>query len=150
MDLILAFIFAAGSVICHQLPERSFFLDGRQLPVCARCTGLYLSGAAGLAAWLVVKLLRGWRPQTMPPASAPRNTSGGASASAKASADKTAGQARWAMAFLLIAAAPTVVSYLTGVLGVWDGSNLTRAVLAVPLGVVAGGVVAAVGTKDLR
>lgn len=140
MDLLLAFIFAVGSVICHQLPERSFFIDSRQLPVCARCTGLYLSGAAGLAAWWAVKLLRGWRPQTLPRASAPWNTSGGASA----------GHARRAMALLLIAATPTVVSYVTGVLGVWDGSNLTRAVLAVPLGVVAGAVVAAVSTKDLR
>ena len=124
MDLFLAFIFAVGSVICHQLPERSFFLDGRQLPVFARCTGLYLSGAAGLAVWCTVKLLRGWRPQTVPP--------------------------RLAMSLLAIVATPTVVSYLTGVLGVWDGSNLTRAVLAVPLGVVAGAVVAAVSTKDLR
>ena len=57
MDLFVAFIFAVGSVVCHQLPERSFFLDGRQLPVCARCTGLYLSGAAGLVAWWAVKLL---------------------------------------------------------------------------------------------
>ena len=54
------------------------------------------------------------------------------------------------MGLLAIVATPTVVSYLTGVLGVWDGSNLTRAVLAVPLGVVAGAVVAAVSTKDLR
>jgi uncharacterized membrane protein len=124
MDLFLAFIFAVGSVICHQLPERSFFFDGRQLPVCARCTGLYLSGAAGLVAWCTVKLLRGWRPQPVNP--------------------------RLAMGLLAIVAAPTVVSYLTGVFGVWDGSNLTRAVLAVPLGVVAGAVVAAVSTKDLR
>ena len=135
MDLFLAFVFAVGSVICHQLPERSFFIDGRQLPVCARCTGLYLSGAAGLAAWWTVKLLRGWRPQAVPPASAPW---------------ATAGQARWTMGLLAIVAAPTAVSYLTGVFGVWDGSNLTRAVLAVPLGVVAGAVVAAVSTKDLR
>jgi len=140
MDLFLALIFAAGSVICHQLPDRSFFLDGRQLPVCARCTGLYLSGAVGLAGWLAVKLIRGWRPQMMPPAFAPRNMTGGA----------TARQARRAMALLAIVATPTIVSYLTGVLGVWDGSNLTRALLAVPLGVVAGAVVAAVGTKDLR
>ena len=33
------------SVICHQRAERSFFIAGTQLPVCARCTGLY-AGAA--------------------------------------------------------------------------------------------------------
>ena len=25
---------------CHKKPERSFFINGRQLPVCARCTGI--------------------------------------------------------------------------------------------------------------
>ncbi|RYY39818.1 MAG: DUF2085 domain-containing protein [Chitinophagaceae bacterium] len=29
-------------VSCHRKPERSFFWKGRQFPVCARCTGLYL------------------------------------------------------------------------------------------------------------
>jgi uncharacterized membrane protein len=29
-------------VACHKLPERSFFWKGRQFPVCARCTGLYI------------------------------------------------------------------------------------------------------------
>jgi uncharacterized membrane protein len=41
-------IYQAGSLICHQRPERSFHLAGVQLPVCARCFGLYLSGAVGL------------------------------------------------------------------------------------------------------
>ena len=27
---------------CHQKPERSFFWKGKQFPVCARCTGIYL------------------------------------------------------------------------------------------------------------
>lgn len=27
---------------CHGKPERSFFWKGRQFPVCARCTGIYL------------------------------------------------------------------------------------------------------------
>lgn len=27
---------------CHQMPERSFFIRGRQLPICARCTGVFL------------------------------------------------------------------------------------------------------------
>ena|ERR1035438_8581875 len=36
-----------GLVIhCHQRPERSFFLRGRQLPICARCFGLTLGAAS--------------------------------------------------------------------------------------------------------
>jgi len=38
-------VYAAGSIVCHQLPGRSFHLWGVQLPVCARCTGIYLGGA---------------------------------------------------------------------------------------------------------
>jgi uncharacterized membrane protein len=48
-------LYAASSHICHQRPERSFALAGVQLPVCARCFGLYVSGALGaLAAWVAV------------------------------------------------------------------------------------------------
>jgi uncharacterized membrane protein len=39
-------VYAAGGVVCHQLPDRSFFLWGHQLPVCARCTGIYAGAAA--------------------------------------------------------------------------------------------------------
>jgi uncharacterized membrane protein len=38
-------LYAAGSLICHQLPGRSFHIGATQLPVCARCLGIY-SGAA--------------------------------------------------------------------------------------------------------
>src|SRR5258705_2465494 len=34
-------IYRAFSTLCHQLPERSFFIAGHQFAVCARCTGLY-------------------------------------------------------------------------------------------------------------
>jgi len=27
-------------VYCHRIPERSFFFQGKQFPVCARCTGV--------------------------------------------------------------------------------------------------------------
>jgi uncharacterized membrane protein len=47
-----ALIYEVGSFICHQRPERSFHLAGVQLPVCARCAGLYLSAAvAASCAW---------------------------------------------------------------------------------------------------
>jgi len=41
-------IYAIGMVVCHQKPERSFHLWGAQLPVCARCTGIYLGAALGV------------------------------------------------------------------------------------------------------
>jgi uncharacterized membrane protein len=45
--------YTIGAIVCHQRPERSFHLGGIQLPVCARCTGLYVAGALGaLAGWL--------------------------------------------------------------------------------------------------
>lgn len=31
------------NLICHRMPERSFFVKGYQFPVCARCTGFYIS-----------------------------------------------------------------------------------------------------------
>jgi uncharacterized membrane protein len=40
-----AAVYLFGSTICHQRPERSFLLDGAQLPVCARCAGIYLGAA---------------------------------------------------------------------------------------------------------
>ena len=38
-------LFPLGSFICHQRPERSFFSNGQQLAVCARCIGLYAGSA---------------------------------------------------------------------------------------------------------
>jgi len=61
--VLLAFpaaVFPLGHFICHQRPERSFFLHGQQLPVCARCTGLYAGAAlaAPLALLSAVSLTR--------------------------------------------------------------------------------------------
>jgi uncharacterized membrane protein len=38
-------LYAAGARICHQRPDRCFWIHGRPMPVCARCSGLY-AGAA--------------------------------------------------------------------------------------------------------
>jgi uncharacterized membrane protein len=47
-----AFVYEGAGRICHQISDRSFRVAGVQQPVCARCTGLYVSGAVGaLAAW---------------------------------------------------------------------------------------------------
>ncbi len=43
---------AIGYAVCHRIPARSFFAYGRQLPLCARCTGLYVGVLTGLATFL--------------------------------------------------------------------------------------------------
>ena len=40
-------IYLFFSKICHQIPERSFFICGKQLAVCYRWTGLYLGFLIG-------------------------------------------------------------------------------------------------------
>jgi len=51
--LLSAAVYYSGSLLCHQRPERSFHLWGVQLPVCARCTGIYLGAAVAVVASLV-------------------------------------------------------------------------------------------------
>jgi len=38
---LAAVIYHSFKTVCHQIPERSFFIAGHQFAVCARCTGLY-------------------------------------------------------------------------------------------------------------
>lgn len=40
--------YAAGARVCHQRPDRSFRVSGRQMPVCARCAGLYTAAPFGI------------------------------------------------------------------------------------------------------
>jgi uncharacterized membrane protein len=37
-----------GYAVCHRIAERSFQVAGRQMPMCARCTGTFLGGLVGL------------------------------------------------------------------------------------------------------
>src|SRR3972149_3375635 len=39
---------AIGYSVCHRIAERSFTIAGRQMPLCARCTGMYLGMLTGL------------------------------------------------------------------------------------------------------
>ncbi len=53
---------ALGYSVCHQIPERSFFVHTHQFPLCARCTGMYLGALLSLG-W---HFLRGRRNQFPP------------------------------------------------------------------------------------
>lgn len=40
---------AVGYAVCHRIDGRSFHLGDRQIPLCARCTGMYLGAILALA-----------------------------------------------------------------------------------------------------
>jgi uncharacterized membrane protein len=48
-------VYVVGSFVCHQRPERSFYLWAHQMPVCARCAGIYAGAALAV---LVLPLAR--------------------------------------------------------------------------------------------
>jgi uncharacterized membrane protein len=52
MYLAAVVVYGAGGAVCHQRPERTFHLWSVQMPVCARCTGIY--AGAGIAAFLLL------------------------------------------------------------------------------------------------
>ena len=51
-------IYHAFGFLCHQLPERSYFISGHKLAVCSRCSGIYLGATLTLLVYPLVKSLR--------------------------------------------------------------------------------------------
>ncbi len=54
MDWIISLAHWFGSAVCHQWPAHSYFIAGVELPLCARCTGMYLGA-------LLTILFHAWR-----------------------------------------------------------------------------------------
>jgi len=56
---------AVGYAICHRIDERSFHIDDRQLPLCARCTGEFNAAALSLLFFAIVSprksAMPGWK-----------------------------------------------------------------------------------------
>jgi uncharacterized membrane protein len=38
---------AVGYAVCHRIFSHSFIINGRPMPLCARCTGMYLGALYG-------------------------------------------------------------------------------------------------------
>lgn len=56
---LLAFsIYRIFANVCHQLPERSFYIAGHQFAVCARCTGLYAGTTFAILFYPLVRPIR--------------------------------------------------------------------------------------------
>jgi uncharacterized membrane protein len=57
-DFTALVIYNSFSRFCHQLPERSFYLNGHPFAVCARCTGIYFGFATGVLLYPLVRTFK--------------------------------------------------------------------------------------------
>ncbi len=58
---ISMFIYGIYSQICHQLPQRSFFIFNHKMAVCARCFGIYTGFLVGMLIYPFVKKLNNFK-----------------------------------------------------------------------------------------
>lgn len=123
-----ALLYAFGGLVCHQRPERSFHLDAFQLPVCARCLGLYAGAALGACA-AVVWAGRGTAGAGHVPRATPGPREGGPFV------------ANHIPSITILALVPTMVTVALEWLGLWAPSNAARAAAGLPAGAVVAFVV---------
>ena len=50
------FIYGCGDRLCHQKSERSFYINGNQMPFCSRCTAIWLGLAIGMGLMIYYKI----------------------------------------------------------------------------------------------
>lgn len=122
--VVAAAVYVAAGAVCHQRADRSFHRGATQLPVCARCAGLYAGAPAGLLATLLAGRARrpagarfGGRPLRL---------------------------------LLAAAAAPVALTAAGELLGVVEPSNFVRAATGVPLGAAAAALVGLVAYAPAR
>jgi uncharacterized membrane protein len=107
--VVAGVIYLSASRVCHQRPERSFHWHGVSWPVCGRCGGLYLGGAAGAIAAAFSLRRKRRAPHTV--------------------------------AWLAVAAIPTVLTIAMEWTGAAAVTTAARAVTALPLGALVAFVV---------
>lgn len=102
--MVIAATYAAGSLVCHQLSDRSFKISHIKMPVCARCAGLYAAAPFGA----LVGILRAGRGRVF--------------------------SARRLRVVLIAATFPTVMTVCGELIGLISPTNMVRSMFALPLG----------------
>lgn len=65
---MIVFLERMGSAVCHQMAERSLLFDGMQMPLCARCTGIYTGVFFAFCFFFLKKRMNNGKPFSVPQA----------------------------------------------------------------------------------
>lgn len=157
--VVSAGAYLMGGVVCHQRSDRSFHPIGVQMPVCARCFGLYLGAGLGVLAAAGFRRRgagpgagtagRRGRRQVGPDAVPGPAALAGDSAGGEAHGKEARGAPAWLRWAVLAAAAPTGVTFAAEAAGWMPSIGELRAAAGVPLGVAVTWVASLVIRGDL-
>lgn len=97
LHIISDIIFNIGSTVCHQMSERSICMGGNYLPVCARCTGIYIGFAVSALYLFITKGYKGNKPFNL-----------------------------LQTAFMVLCILPLMIDGVGSYIGLWNSNNLLR------------------------
>jgi len=147
-SVLILGVYAIGSLICHQLPERSYHLWSAQMPVCARCAGIYFGAACGALAATSARAIDSRKRGAATDSRAVRPE-------ARSLDDRSGQKARPgplqnARVLLGIAAAPTAVTLLYEWSTGHMPSHAMRAAAGVPIGLLVAWLVVAAADNQVN
>jgi uncharacterized membrane protein len=141
-------VYGLGSLICHQLPERSYELWAAQMPVCARCAGIYFGAACWALAYTCIHAFDSLKRRGARDGRLLRTEASGVDHRSEQKA--RTGSLRHARMLLGIAAAPTaltlVYEWSTGDMP----SHAIRAAAGVPIGLAVAWLVVAAADNQVN
>ena len=126
---VIVGVYGIGAFVCHQLPARSLHVWSVQMPVCARCAGIYFGAVAGALVW-------GRSAKAFPPPLARERRD--VRRSTPKRLRREGGALRHARVILAVAAAPTAVTLAYE----WTTGDMPSHAIRAAAGAVIGAAVA--------
>ena len=149
-SLLILGVYAIGSLVCHQLPQRSYHLWAAQMPVCARCAGIYLGAMIGTLGWTCARAFGRTKGTGEADSQPARLGTIAIPFGAGPTGLRPRGSLRHARVWLSAAAAPTALTlayeWSTGDMP----SNALRAAAGIPIGLVVACLVVAAADNQVN
>lgn len=132
MPLYPRIIYYLGDAECHQISERTFYLNGNQMPVCSRDVSIFLFITLGLLAGMLTK--RNYYISAGLLSVFPKRI--------QSLVNRTMGAKWFAILFVVLCLAPVGLDGGIQLISDYESSNIIRFLTGIPAGFIAGLLIA--------
>jgi uncharacterized membrane protein len=124
-------VYYIGDATCHQKADRTFYINGNQMAVCARDIAIYIGLMIGLLAAMLISYST----------SLSRTFMNIFPKRLRDFVDRRIGRKKFAILFVAILFAPLVVDGTVQLMTGYESTNLVRVLTGLPLGFAAGYII---------